>query len=70
MSQPEPDDDQDDVDPYTLTELSNGLEALIQRLDQTEDHFGGALEKVASVACLKSSCGGPWSGYRRVFWSR
>ncbi len=49
MSQPEPDDDQDDVDPYTLAELSNGLEALIKRLDDTEDHFGGALEKVSKA---------------------
>lgn len=43
MSQPT----SDDVDPYTLEELSNGLEALVVRLDQTEDHFGGALEKVS-----------------------
>lgn len=49
MSQPEPDNDQDDVDPYTLDELSQGLEALADRLEQTEDHFGGALEKVSKA---------------------
>lgn len=49
MSQPGPDDNQDDVDPYTLMELSNGLEALTERLDGTEDHFGSALEKVSKA---------------------
>lgn len=37
------------VEPYTLTELSNGLEALLARLDQTEDHFGGALDKISKA---------------------
>ena len=36
-------------EPYSLTELSNGLEALANRLDQTEDHFGGALDKVSKA---------------------
>jgi hypothetical protein len=49
MNLPETDDDQDNNDPYTLIELSNGLEALARRLDQTEDHFGGALEKVSKA---------------------
>ena len=49
MSRPLPDDDQDDGEPYSLDELSQGLEALASRLDQTEDHFGGALEKVSKA---------------------
>lgn len=36
-------------DPYTRTELSHGLEAVSNRLDQTEDHFGGVLEKVSAA---------------------
>lgn len=39
----------DQVEPYTLTELSNGLEAVATRLDQTEDHFGGTLDKVSKA---------------------
>lgn len=49
MSQPLPYDDRDDGEPYTLDELSQGLEALASRLHQTEDHFGGALEKVSKA---------------------
>lgn len=37
----------DQAQPYTLTELSSGLEAVSNRLDETEDHFGGALNKVS-----------------------
>ena len=49
MSQPDPQNHQDDLEPYTLVELANGLEELANRLDQTEDHFGGALEKVSKA---------------------
>lgn len=39
----------DQAQPYTLTELSSGLEAVSNRLDETEDHFGGALDKVSKA---------------------
>jgi len=41
--------DVDQAEPYTLGELSNGLQALAARLDQTEDHFGGVLDKVSAA---------------------
>lgn len=36
-------------EPFTLTELANGLQALATRLDQTEDHFGGVLDKLSTA---------------------
>jgi len=36
-------------EPYTLIELTHGLETVSTRLDQTEDHFGGALDKVSKA---------------------
>ena len=34
---------------YTVSELASGVEALAVRLDQTEDHFGEALEQMSNA---------------------
>lgn len=48
MTTPDPDAGQDHP-PFSQEELSNALIALAARLDNSEDHFGNALEKVGAA---------------------